>query len=175
MLRSPLLLLWAYMVVLVAANHHVINDPLPLPLTLRHGTIMPYGCYASFSIASSERTHIFNSVGSCTSYCKASGNTVAAMKELLCLCSALLPFTAEKAEEARCNTPCPGYPSETCGGRETYSLWSTGIVEEEEAPELDDEAKSIHSDDALWVEIGGLAGDVAKSAQNLLSNRLGSH
>lgn len=175
MFRTFTALLWACCVMVVTAHHHAIRAPLPT--APKPGKILPYGCYASFSSVSFQQASNFNTIGYCTQLCKASGHSVAAAQGNQCLCSALFPLGAEKADEARCNTLCPGYPIETCGGRGSYSLWSTGL-EQEEVSHPDDEAKSIHSDDALWIDIGGLgqaAGEAAKSAQHLLSNRLGSH
>ncbi|CZR57312.1 uncharacterized protein PAC_07201 [Phialocephala subalpina] len=69
----------------------------------------------------------FMSVGLCTSKCASDSNyAFAALYNTECFCGQ--HFTAiASGQDTECDTPCPGYPADTCGGskgNEWYSLYS---------------------------------------------------
>ena len=68
-------------------------------------------------------TYIYNSIGFCSTQC---GNayTYAILQDALCWCSNTVPSDTVSISE--CNTSCPGYPSDMCGGPSVYSYIYSG-------------------------------------------------
>ncbi|KAJ1323727.1 cell wall integrity and stress response component [Microdochium nivale] len=90
------------------------------------------GCYSSLDNAATVFTeasgsNIYLSQGLCRDRCMAqTSGQVAAIKGGACYCGSRFPPEADQVALDQCNTPCPGYPIEMCGGSDAYTVFSTG-------------------------------------------------
>lgn len=73
---------------------------------------------ASENLGSSESTSIYMSNGQCKDTCSGEGYAVAITQGQSCWCSNYVPL--DTASSSNCDTNCPGYPSEQCGGDGYY-------------------------------------------------------
>lgn len=92
------------------------------------GTETVHGCYASVGSLTSNGTNEFNTEGSCATACRGGGFAVAASQAEDCYCGAEYPAENTMVDDAECNEPCPGYPNESCGGIDAYTVYNTGLV-----------------------------------------------
>jgi cell wall integrity and stress response component len=73
------------------------------------------GCYSKTTAAlaaSSEYTDTFMSRGLCDNECRES--KAFAMVGFSCFCADSVPAATDKVEDAKCDSPCPGYPDDIC-------------------------------------------------------------
>ncbi|KAK7917905.1 WSC domain protein [Apiospora marii] len=83
------------------------------------------GCSAT-AVSSVSKTDMFMSFGLCEDFCKkeaCGAPTVMALSGNLCHCGKM-PDQNDLVDEALCNTPCPGYGMDSCGGPNTFSIFS---------------------------------------------------
>lgn len=92
------------------------------------GTETVHGCYSSVGSLTLNRTNEFNTEGSCATACRGGGFAVAASQAMDCYCGAEYPAENTLVDDAECNEPCPGYPNESCGGIDAYTVYNTGLV-----------------------------------------------
>ncbi|KAI9905064.1 hypothetical protein N3K66_001593 [Trichothecium roseum] len=167
------------------------NQPSSSSTPLNH-----LGCYHPPGITP-QTTHpsIYNSVGLCLNRCRAASLPVAALRADQCLCASSRPPRVALAAASQCDRPCPGYALEMCGGREAFSVYSTGEKEEEEEPEADDNDSGYEEDDfpgggdgdgglgqrisdstlgSAYGAAADAAAQLAKAAQDFISACLGS-
>lgn len=78
-------------------------------------TVSHQGCYGSAGSLTSQGTYIYQSTGYCAVKCKNNGKAVMATTNgTECYCGDALPAASDKVEDSKCNTPCVGYPMDTC-------------------------------------------------------------
>ncbi|KAI5806248.1 hypothetical protein EDC01DRAFT_140785 [Geopyxis carbonaria] len=112
-----------------------------------------YACYDNHgSLKNANLKSDFNSRGECRTRCvnddRASGGKGFSVQAMTagdeCWCGNKLPNKSYKVDNDKCNFPCPGFPSETCGNRagDYFSVYITGLEPE---PEMDEIASSSSS------------------------------
>ncbi|QPG98200.1 hypothetical protein C2857_007364 [Epichloe festucae Fl1] len=91
--------------------------------------------------ASGPATNIYQSVGACTTTCNGE-YAYAVIQNSQCWCSNYTPHAS--TQRRGCNSPCPGYPSDMCGGAGLYSyvLLNEGLISGTKGSESDPEVES---------------------------------
>ncbi|KAF4122981.1 hypothetical protein GMORB2_6529 [Geosmithia morbida] len=75
---------------------------------------------ASFNTASTDRNvSIYQSNGLCTNFCSAD-YAYAITQKNGCWCSNYIPSESSQVDTDDCDTACPGYPDEMCGGSDLF-------------------------------------------------------
>ncbi|KAH7470060.1 hypothetical protein FOMA001_g14619 [Fusarium oxysporum f. sp. matthiolae] len=108
---------------LVAARD-ALQRPAESPVL---GEITPQGCFDSLPSQVDGRSNTFNSVGSCADYCQKQKKTVAILKDVECICADIYPAKSALVDDDKCDTPCPGYSNDACGGEDAYSVFNLGV------------------------------------------------
>ncbi|KAM0085326.1 hypothetical protein ACKRZS_002352 [Fusarium odoratissimum] len=108
---------------LVAARD-ALQSPAESPVL---GEITPQGCFDSLPSQVDGRSDTFNSVGSCADYCQKQKKTVAILKDVECICADIYPAKSALVDDDKCDTPCPGYSNDACGGEDAYSVVNLGV------------------------------------------------
>ncbi|KAF4467035.1 SLG1 [Fusarium albosuccineum] len=88
------------------------------------------GCFSSLSSSASKNTKVkgsFLSEGACGNACKDLDKPVAIAQQQTCYCADTYPPKSALVSDDECNSPCPGYAPDACGGPEAYSVWNTGL------------------------------------------------
>ncbi|PYH94090.1 hypothetical protein BO71DRAFT_240122 [Aspergillus ellipticus CBS 707.79] len=81
------------------------------------------GCYTTPGQLVSQGAYQFQSNGYCQQICSKQNHTVYALHNgNECACGSQLPPSSDKVETTQCQTPCSGFPSETCGGRNSWTV-----------------------------------------------------
>ncbi|KAH7030860.1 uncharacterized protein B0I36DRAFT_362665 [Microdochium trichocladiopsis] len=92
-----------------AAGHvaagHVAADLIPMTF-----------CATINTASMPANSSIYQSDGLCRDFCTLSNNAFAVIKDSNCWCSDYLPASSIQVNTNKCNKPCPGFPSDTCGG-----------------------------------------------------------
>lgn len=70
--------------------------------------------------ACSTVTSNYQSDGRCFGNCTDLKYALAIVQEKNCWCSNVIPNRADRKSLVDCQYPCPGYPSDYCGGDEAY-------------------------------------------------------
>ncbi|SZF03681.1 unnamed protein product [Blumeria hordei] len=105
----------------------------------------PKGCYSSSNGLTLNGSQTFNSIGACSQTCLATKSVTMAMQDSNCYCGSKLPPTNSLADDAKCAIPCPGYPSDVCGGNGFYSVYLTGLSAVVENSDSSDSSSSSSS------------------------------
>jgi len=81
------------------------------------------GCFSStFGLTLAGSTDIYTSKGSCSGLCIANGSTVFGLtNSTWCYCGTTIPPVDTKVTNSSCNTGCPGFPADKCGGGSKYT------------------------------------------------------
>ncbi|RBR05150.1 hypothetical protein FVER53590_08883 [Fusarium verticillioides] len=108
---------------LVAARD-ALQSPIESPVL---GEVTPQGCFSALPSEADGRSDTFNSVGSCADYCEEQNKTVAILKGVECICADIYPDKSAKVDDDKCDTPCPGYAKDACGGKDAYSVFNLGV------------------------------------------------
>ncbi|TQS37205.1 hypothetical protein Golomagni_02329 [Golovinomyces magnicellulatus] len=87
----------------------------------------PKGCFSSTSGLNLAGSQTFNSMGSCSTLCLGKKAVAMAMQDSECYCGSTLPPVDTLIDDSKCSIPCPGYPSDLCGGVGAYSVYLTGL------------------------------------------------
>lgn len=87
----------------------------------------PKGCFSSTVGLSLAGSQTFNSIGSCSTLCLGKKAEAMAMQDSDCYCGSSLPPTNALTDDSKCSIPCPGYPSDLCGGVSAFSVYLTGL------------------------------------------------
>lgn len=73
------------------------------------------GCYSSVPDVKGDSTNVFQSLGMCVTQCAKDNYKIAVLsKGDHCACSNALPPDSSKIDDDKCNTVCPGYPTDNC-------------------------------------------------------------
>lgn len=72
------------------------------------------GCYSDIGNLHIAMGSPFQSTGLCESHCQKSDYSVFGMRGEKCWCGDKLPLSSARVSNKECDTPCPGYPSDTC-------------------------------------------------------------
>lgn len=71
-------------------------------------------------------TYNWQSEGRCSGNCTTAGFALAILQNFECWCSNTVPARSDQKSTDNCNTPCPGYPTDWCGGSDTYAYIALG-------------------------------------------------
>ncbi|OJZ88964.1 hypothetical protein ASPFODRAFT_476586 [Aspergillus luchuensis CBS 106.47] len=89
------------------------------------------GCYSSAGQLTSAGTYQFQSEGYCQQICTKQNKPVFALHNGdECYCGDSLPPSTAKVSSTQCQTPCSGFPSETCGGANAWLINNSTTVSE---------------------------------------------
>ncbi|KAF5970733.1 protein SLG1 [Fusarium bulbicola] len=108
---------------LVAAKD-ALQRPTESPVL---GEVTPQGCFSALPSQADGRSDTFNSVGSCAQYCQTQKKTVAILKGVECICADIYPAKSALVDDDKCDTPCPGYAKDACGGEDAYGVFNLGV------------------------------------------------
>jgi len=103
------------------------------------------GCFSSNGGATlANDTDIYNSRGQCQKVCiKLEKSVLLVSNAMECWCGNKFPAASTKVDDSSCNTPCAGYPLETCGGIGFFSAALDGLTNS--AEEFGAPAKTVSS------------------------------
>ncbi|KUI54887.1 Cell wall integrity and stress response component 4 [Cytospora mali] len=65
-------------------------------------------------------TSIYQSEGLCYDFCNDQSYALGVLKGSDCWCSNYVPDTDDQVDTSKCDTSCPGYPDDYCGGDDLY-------------------------------------------------------
>ncbi|GAB1316606.1 Cell wall integrity and stress response component 4 [Madurella fahalii] len=71
-------------------------------------------------------TSIYQSDGRCFGNCSDRSYPLAIVHEMRCWCSSLIPNSADRRPLEECQYPCPGFPSDFCGGDGVFGYMEIG-------------------------------------------------
>ncbi|KAH7113995.1 hypothetical protein B0J13DRAFT_574049 [Dactylonectria estremocensis] len=173
------LLLW---VTLVAARSRELAQP-PTSVAVP-GRLTSQGCYGSLPAVALGEHMVFASVGACSNRCMQRYKSVTILHLDVCFCSDTYPPRRSLVDDARCNSPCPGYAMEACGGRnpDAYGVFNTGLNPdvEHDSDDADDHQhpsgqchSALTSINDAAESIFSAAKDFAKKVQILIGDTLG--
>ncbi|TLD13453.1 uncharacterized protein PgNI_04045 [Pyricularia grisea] len=82
---------------------------------------IPMDYCATINTGTGQGNHSdWQSDGLCSNFCKASNSGLAIVQGSLCWCSNIMPSDSVQVGTDKCKDPCPGYPSDVCGGDGTW-------------------------------------------------------
>ena len=94
------------------------------------GNMTYWGCWSDQSpptLTNMTYQDNANTVERCTSACAQGGNTIAGLEYgTQCFCGSSLGYQAQQVIDSSCGMACSGNSSETCGGNNRLSLFSSG-------------------------------------------------
>ncbi|KAA8916972.1 hypothetical protein TRICI_000870 [Trichomonascus ciferrii] len=93
-----------------------------LTATAQDGGYGEEGCFEDSGSLKKAYTNIYNSAGKCYDACKQKGSAVFAMQGQKCYCGNALP--SKTASSSKCKETCPGFPDDTCGGDDSWSVFT---------------------------------------------------
>ncbi|KAK7529854.1 uncharacterized protein J3D65DRAFT_160101 [Phyllosticta citribraziliensis] len=120
----------------VIAEPIAIPDPSPAGVTQTSSptytgalrSMTSKGCFSSEEPLEDHGYYIYQSQGNCQSVC------VGAQMEVMglvngtnCFCGNKLPAKSTLADDDKCNTPCSGYDSDNCGGKNYWQVYLSGL------------------------------------------------
>ncbi|KAK1144862.1 hypothetical protein N8T08_004875 [Aspergillus melleus] len=79
-------------------------------------------CYSNIGDLKVHMGSTFQSLGMCQSHCGKQDFSVYGVKGDRCWCGDKLPPVSAKVSQKECNEPCPGFPSDTCGGDDVWTI-----------------------------------------------------
>ncbi|KAI1382299.1 hypothetical protein F4677DRAFT_21893 [Hypoxylon crocopeplum] len=101
------------------------------------------GCFTSPTGLEYNARSVFQSVGLCSRQCSSSNRLVMGVTNRTdCLCSDVAPPPSSMVEESWCDSPCPGYAVDTCGGKGFFSVY---LLAEPNSPERRPNERSTQS------------------------------
>ncbi|RYP43621.1 hypothetical protein DL770_011563 [Monosporascus sp. CRB-9-2] len=130
--------------VLAGASLASADNLQPAPQSPIRGTETVRGCFSSLGeLKLLYGDDIFNSKGLCNSKCREQDKYVAATSLDSCYCGDKYPPASAKVADNKCGEPCPGYPTEACGGLNTFTIYNTGVrVTVDESEEVQSSSSS---------------------------------
>lgn len=82
------------------------------------------GCFDTTTTDMVDALHdTFMSSKTCNNECRSQGKAVFMVNDKTCWCGGSVPASGAKANPEMCNTPCPGYGPENCGGKSGNTLF----------------------------------------------------
>ncbi|PYI06996.1 hypothetical protein BO78DRAFT_396762 [Aspergillus sclerotiicarbonarius CBS 121057] len=93
-----------------------------------------YACMTSTGDMKNLGSSTYNSPGMCQTLCEKQDGYFFALQGESCWCGSEPP-PFDSMNGATCDEDCPGYPEDTCGGSDTYSVWE--LTEDYSNPSLE--------------------------------------
>ncbi|KAJ5555055.1 hypothetical protein N7535_007500 [Penicillium sp. DV-2018c] len=95
---------------------------LVLPVYSLGGTAS-MGCYSGVGSFENQGPYTFQSHGYCQELCAKNDFKIAALtRGNMCYCGDKMPSDSAKVADAKCDTPCLGFASASCGGKDTFTV-----------------------------------------------------
>ncbi|KAB8067738.1 hypothetical protein BDV29DRAFT_163062 [Aspergillus leporis] len=90
-------------------------------------------CYSDTGSLVSSRSSKFQSVALCQETCNDNKKSVSAVQGEKCFCGDTTPSTSANVSNDKCSTVCPGYPDNSCGGPNAWTVTSvSGAAHDED-------------------------------------------
>ncbi|BCS30194.1 WSC domain-containing protein [Aspergillus puulaauensis] len=81
------------------------------------------GCFTKPGLLKSQGTFDFQGVYHCLAVCNDADFKYAAVQKDDCLCGNAVPEQADMTTDDECDSPCPGWPNDNCGGDDAWSVY----------------------------------------------------
>ncbi|KAJ5747531.1 uncharacterized protein N7511_009227 [Penicillium nucicola] len=85
------------------------------------------GCYSTSETFTNRTSHLYQSFGWCLTECGNHNAATFALQGYECLCGNGLPPSENRVVKQKCQTICPGFAEDVCGGEGLFSVYSTGL------------------------------------------------
>ncbi|KAF2086316.1 hypothetical protein K490DRAFT_21335, partial [Saccharata proteae CBS 121410] len=86
------------------------------------------GCFSSSEPLEDEGYYTYQTTGNCQPICVGLGFPVMGLVNgSNCYCGDLLPAKSSQVDDDKCDTPCNGYDTQTCGGDNYWQVYLTGL------------------------------------------------
>ncbi|KAK8243582.1 hypothetical protein IWZ00DRAFT_178194 [Phyllosticta capitalensis] len=86
------------------------------------------GCFSSYEPLEDQGYYIYQSQGNCQEVCVGASYEVMAMVNgTNCYCGNKIPAKSSQVDDDKCNTPCSGYDSDNCGGKNYWQVYLSGL------------------------------------------------
>ncbi|KAJ5766816.1 uncharacterized protein N7511_004432 [Penicillium nucicola] len=123
-----------------------------LALALPVHSMVNMGCYSDAGSLKNQGPYSYQSPGYCQDHCLGAGKSVFALtRGNMCYCGDALP--TEKVNDDKCNQVCPGWPAESCGGNDTFSVYQ---IIGENAPDSASDGASTTAAPTAATAAGGI-------------------
>ncbi|PWY92876.1 hypothetical protein BO70DRAFT_349169 [Aspergillus heteromorphus CBS 117.55] len=104
-------------------NMTILNLAFLCLIALSPAVSATTGCYTTPGELVAQGTYQFQSNGYCQQICTRQNHTVYALHNgNECSCGDQLPPSSDKVADTECDSPCSGFPSETCGSTNTWTV-----------------------------------------------------
>ncbi|KAL3489231.1 hypothetical protein BJX62DRAFT_239315 [Aspergillus germanicus] len=103
--------------------------PLALSVAAASQASSSQGCFSNPGDLQNVGSYVFQSIGHCTNACIESGYRYVAVQGEDCWCGKSLPSTDDVVSDDQCDTVCPGYVGDVCGGEDAWSVYEIGELE----------------------------------------------
>ncbi|KAK4943787.1 Protein SLG1 [Elasticomyces elasticus] len=91
--------------------------------------VQTLGCYSKADPLVEQGSYTFQTSGYCQTQCVALNKAVMAITGgSTCYCGTELPALDLEVDQSKCNSPCNGYDSQTCGGLGYWQVYLTGLT-----------------------------------------------
>ncbi|KAI9927909.1 hypothetical protein ASPWEDRAFT_29301 [Aspergillus wentii DTO 134E9] len=81
------------------------------------------GCFDDAGSLKDQGTYTYQNYAYCVQTCQQGDFSIAALTDGdRCYCGNELPPSSAKVDDGKCNVKCSGWPQDTCGGSETFSV-----------------------------------------------------
>ena len=84
------------------------------------------GCYSGTPDKGTSKTSPFNSHGECADFCVKAQKPIAYISMSSCFCVDEATTNSSLLRNDQCNSPCPGYSLDMCGGQDAFTVLETG-------------------------------------------------
>ncbi|KAL2786473.1 hypothetical protein BJX66DRAFT_312776 [Aspergillus keveii] len=103
--------------------------PLALSVAAASQASSSQGCFSNPGDLQNIGSYVFQSIGHCTNACTESGYRFVAVQGEDCWCGKSLPSIDDVISDDKCDTECPGYVGDVCGGEDAWSVYEIGELE----------------------------------------------
>ncbi|KAJ5220119.1 hypothetical protein N7468_009323 [Penicillium chermesinum] len=95
---------------------------LAAPLVAAAGYSSQLGCFTQVPSLTQVESYEFQNNGYCRNKCAGANYLYAALKDDDCGCSNSAPTSESQISTAKCSTRCSGYPTDMCGGQDSWTV-----------------------------------------------------
>ncbi|CEL03606.1 hypothetical protein ASPCAL04758 [Aspergillus calidoustus] len=100
--------------------------PFALSVAVSAQASSSQGCFRNPGDLQNIGSYVFQSIGHCTNACTENGSRYAAVQGEDCWCGKSLPSVEDVVSDDKCDTECPGYVGDVCGGQDAWSVYEMG-------------------------------------------------
>ncbi|KAJ0416695.1 hypothetical protein BJY00DRAFT_290981 [Aspergillus carlsbadensis] len=103
--------------------------PFALAVAVSAQVSSSQGCFSNPGDLQNTGSFAFQSIGYCTNTCTKNGSRYAAVQGEDCWCGKSLPSVDDVVSDDKCDTVCPGYVGDMCGGEDAWSVYALDNLE----------------------------------------------